>query len=79
MPGPWTFLRYVPIIELARTPARFTVMVMLAAAIMFTLGVRALGRRHGKLLVFAVSGLLLFELLPAPRTLVSARIPSIYN
>ena len=32
VPGPWAFLRYVPVIGLARTPSRFSIVLMLAVA-----------------------------------------------
>jgi hypothetical protein len=35
VPGPWALLRYVPLIGLAHTPARFAVLLMLALAVMF--------------------------------------------
>ena len=35
IPGPWALLRYVPVLGLARTPARFSVVMMLAVAVLF--------------------------------------------
>ena len=35
IPGPWALLRYVPMLGLARTPARFSVVMMLAVAVLF--------------------------------------------
>ena len=35
VPGPWAFLRYVPVIGLARTPSRFSIVFMLALAVLF--------------------------------------------
>jgi hypothetical protein len=82
VPGPWAFLRYVPIMGLARTPGRFSIVVMLVAAILFAAALRWLlqqwpERRRAVLLI--TSALLFFELLPAPRPLYSAAIPKIYQ
>ena len=37
VPGPWALLRYVPVIGLARNPARFAVLIMLVLAVLFAL------------------------------------------
>lgn len=82
VPGPWAFLRYVPIIGLARTPARFSIVLMLAVAVLFAGALCWLGRRwpqYRTRLVVTAGLLLVFELLPAPRTLYSAAIPRIYD
>jgi hypothetical protein len=82
VPGPWALLRYVPVIGLARTPSRFSVVLMLAVAILFAGALCWLGRRwpqHRTRIVGAVSVLLVFELLPAPRMLYSATIPAVYR
>ena len=81
-PGPWAFLRYVPIVGLARTPARFSVVLMLAVAILFGCALVWLGRRwpeRRRLMLAATGVVLLIELLPAPRPLYSAAIPRIYQ
>lgn len=82
VPGPWAFLRYVPVIGLARTPSRFTIVLMLVLAVLFACALAWLGRRwpqHRTRLVAAVGTLLVFELLPAPRPLYSAAVPGIYR
>jgi len=82
VPGPWAFLRYVPIIGLARSPSRFSVVLMLGVAILFASALVALVRRYPgrrRLIVTIVGALLLFELLPAPRPIYSAAIPRIYQ
>ena len=82
IPGPWAFLRYVPLIGLARTPARFSIVVMLALAILFAAALHWVGRRwpqRRKALVLATGALIVFELLPAPRPLYSAAVPGIYR
>ncbi len=82
VPGPWAVLRYFPLIGAARTPTRFAVVAALGAAILFAGALAALGRRypHRRSLITATIAIALFiELWPAPRTLYSAAIPSIYQ
>jgi hypothetical protein len=82
VPGPWALLRYVPVIGAARTPTRFAVVAALGLAILLAAALAALGRRYPqrRSLIGAVAGLcLVLELAPAPRTLFSAEIPSIYH
>jgi len=82
VPGPWAFLRYVPILGLTRSPSRFSVVLMLGIAILFATALVALTRRYPakrRLIVTTVGALLLFELLPAPRPIYSAEIPHIYQ
>ena len=82
VPGPWALLRYVPVIGLARTPGRFSIVVMLAVSILFAAALAWLGQRwpqRRRLIVGSVAVLVVFELLPAPRTLYSAEVPRIYR
>jgi hypothetical protein len=79
VPGPWALLRYVPLISMARTPSRLAVMVMLFAAVLFVLGLRAIRAHYGHRVVVGIAVLVLFELLPAPRALYSASVPAIYH
>ena len=82
IPGPWAFLRYLPLIGLTRTPARFSIVLMLAFAVLFAVALCWLGQRsphHRQLLLSGVTALLLFELLPVPRVLYSAAVPRIYR
>jgi hypothetical protein len=82
VPGPWAFLRYVPVVGLARTPGRFAIVAMLAVAILFAAALAWLGERwpnRRRVLLVSVAALLVFELLPVPRTLFSAEIPAIYR
>lgn len=82
IPGPWALLRYVPVLGLARTPARFSVVMMLAAAVLFATALEWIGRRHPGLrrhLLAVVALLLIAELLPAPLTLHSAAVPRFYE
>jgi hypothetical protein len=82
IPGPWAFLRYVPILGLTRSPSRFSVVLMLGVAILFATALTSLARRYPakrRLIVSTVGVLLLLELLPAPRPIYSAAIPRIYE
>jgi hypothetical protein len=82
IPGPWALLRYVPVLGLARTPARFSVVMMLAVAVLFAAALAWIGRTYPgrrRLLLTVVAVLLMAELLPAPITLHSAAIPRFYQ
>jgi hypothetical protein len=82
IPTPWTFLRYLPVIGEARMPARFSVIVIMAIAVMCAGAIGALMRHypHRRRTVIAlVSGALVFELWSAPRPLYSADVPAVYE
>jgi len=82
VPGPWSLLRYVPIIDAARAPTRFSIVAALGLAILLAGALAALGRRfprHRQLVAATVGALLIFELAPAPRPLYSATVPSVYQ
>lgn len=81
VPSPWTLLRYVPVIGLARNPSRFAVMMMLALAVLFALALSYLRetRLKHRWARWAIGAVVMMELLPVPRDLHSARIPSIYD
>ena len=82
VPGPWAFARYLPLIGLARTPARLAIMVALGVSVLFAGALTYLGHRwprRRRLLLACVSMAMLFELLPAPRPLYSASIPAFYT
>ena len=82
IPGPWSLLRYVPIVGLARAPARFAVVTALGLAVLFAAALVFLGRRYPKQrprILWGVSALLVFELLPMPIPLYSAAVPAIYE
>ena len=82
VPGPWTFLRYLPLFGVARTPTRFAVVAALGLAILLAGALASLGRRYPQRrgVITAVVGLCVtIELLPAPRTLYSAEIPELYR
>jgi hypothetical protein len=81
VPTLWAVLRYVPVIGVARSPARFAVLLMLAVAVVFALALKALADRRGSARTPTVAfvGLLLaFELCPAPRPLHDGTISPIY-
>jgi hypothetical protein len=80
--GPWSLLRYVPIVSAARMPPRFAIAMMMAFSVVFAsalahLADRFPGRR--KMLLAAVAALLAVELAPLPRRLHAAPIPDIYE
>ncbi len=82
IPGPWALLRYVPLFGLARTPARFTTVVMLVVSVLFGVALGWLASRlpaRRRLILGTVSVLLVFELLPFPRVLYSAEVPRVYR
>ena len=82
VPGPWALLRFVPVLGLTRMPSRFSVVLMLAVAVLFAAALEWLGRtypRRRRLILVTVGILLLVELLPAPLTLHSAAVPRFYE
>lgn len=82
VPGPWAFLRYLPMVGLARSPARFSIVVMLALAVLFAASLCWLARRvpeQRRALLAVAAALLLVELWPAPRPVYSAAVPPIYD
>ena len=82
IPGPWSLLRYLPMIGFARTPSRFAIMTALGVAILLAGALTALGARwpqRRRLILSVATILLLVELFPAPRTLYSAAISPVYD
>jgi hypothetical protein len=82
VPGPWAIMRYLPLIGLARAPARFAVVAALGLAILFAAALVYLGRRYPKrrpVILAGVAALLVFELMPIPVPLYSASVPEIYR
>jgi hypothetical protein len=82
IPGPWALLRYLPVIGLVHTPARFAILFTLCFAVLAADALRDLrgrGVRHGRAVLWAAGILLAVELLPAPLTLYSAEIPPLYR
>ena len=79
--GPWALLRYVPVIGMARSPARFAILAalglaLLAAYVLDDMRKRRVAGRWAGVLVALFAAL---ELVPAPRALHSAAIPEIYE
>jgi hypothetical protein len=82
IPGPWALLRYLPGIGLARMPTRFAIVASMGVAVMLAGALAAIGSKwpqRRRQIGAIVAVLLLFELLPAPRTLYSAEISPIYD
>jgi hypothetical protein len=86
VPTPWAFLRYVPIVGMARSPSRFAVIVIMGLSTLFALALvhvinkTADGRpARRRMVLAATAALLFFELSPAPRVLYSAEIPEVYQ
>ncbi len=81
VPTPWALLRYLPVVGAARMPTRFAILVMLGASMLLAHALRDLRARWRRpsLATAAIGGLLMFELLPAPRVLYSAAVPSVYR
>jgi hypothetical protein len=79
VPGLWAFLRYVPIIGLARSPSRFAVLAVLGLSILFACSLAAVLRRVRPVFVAALLLVLMLELVPAPRVLYSAEVPDVYK
>jgi hypothetical protein len=82
IPTPWTLLRYLPIIGAARMPSRFAIVAMMGVCVIFAAALTALTTRypHRRRQILAAAAVLLaIELLPAPRVLYSASIPTIYQ
>ena len=79
--GPWALLRYVPVIGMARSPARLAILAALGLALLAAYAIdeiraRRLGGRWAAVLVALLAAI---ELVPAPRALHSAAIPEIYG
>jgi hypothetical protein len=82
IPGPWAFARYLPLIRLARTPARLSIVAMLGVSVLFAAAVSYVGDRRPRwrpLMLSCVAGLMLFELFPAPRPMYDATAPAFYD
>jgi hypothetical protein len=82
IPTPWTLLRYAPLISAARMPARFDVVVVMGASMLFAGALVAIGAyagRHRRVVLATVGALLVFELLPTPRELYAVNVPHIYE
>lgn len=81
IPGPWAFLRYLPIVGAARMPTRLAVLTLLGVSMLLAMAVQALRTRltWPKSTALAINALLIGELLPAPRPLFTSALPSFYH
>jgi hypothetical protein len=82
VPGPWAFVRYIPIIGLARTPSRFAIVASMGLSVLFAFGLAALrdmAPARRRLLTVGVGAALALELVVIPRPLFSAAVPAIYK
>jgi hypothetical protein len=82
IPTPWALLRYVPPIAEARMPGRMAIVATMAVAMVFAGALSAwttrVPRRRGWILL-GVAALLWIDLMPAPRQLLAAGIPAVYD
>ena len=81
IPGPWAIARYLPLVRLARTPARLAVVVMLGLSVLFAAALVHIGDRwpqRRRLLIGAIAAVMFLELMPVPRPLYSAAVPRFY-
>lgn len=81
VPTPWAVLRYLPVVGAARMPTRMTVLVMMGVSMLLAFAIAHIRQqsRHSRLLVAAIATLLVFEMLPSPRPVYSAEIPSVFR
>lgn len=82
VPGPWAFLRYLPLLGMARAPSRFAILAALGLSVLagFALQTWLARERAGRrTLAACVIALLVVELVPIPRPLFSADVPDVYR
>ena len=79
VPGPWALMRYLPVVGMARSPSRFSVLAVLGLSMLFAFGIRALSQRVRPAVLAAIALALVVELIPAPRVLYSADVPDVYK
>ena len=85
VPGPWAFLRYVPVIGMARSPSRFALVAALGLSLLFAFAVEewiSVRRRSAALRgaeMALLTAVLAFELVAVPRPLYSAAVPDVYK
>jgi hypothetical protein len=82
IPGPWALARYLPVVRLARAPARCVIVAMLGLSMLFAGALCHVGNRwphRRRVLLSVVAAVMLFELMPAPRPLYSAGIPRFFQ
>lgn len=90
VPLPFILLHYIPVIKANRVPNRFSVVLMLALAVLAAFGAYWLLRQAGRLrrpadrvalatMALLLSGGVVLEHWPAPLPLTDARIPPVYE
>ncbi|MCL7454621.1 MAG: hypothetical protein M8467_16400 [Anaerolineae bacterium] len=85
MPLPFILLHYIPIVKANRVPNRFSVVLMLALAVLAAFGAYWLLKKLRRSQVLAVggsvllAGLIVFEHWSVPLPLTDARIPAVYE
>jgi hypothetical protein len=83
IPGPWALLRYVPVVEWARSPSRFALVVTIGVGVVCAHALVALRERLSvrgyRALLAGVLVLMVVEFWPTPRTMHAASIPAIYT
>jgi hypothetical protein len=80
--APWALLRYVPVIGLARSPARFAIVAALGLSLLAAFALarfRERGHLRGAWTAALLVAVAAFELVPAPRALYSAAVPAVYS
>jgi hypothetical protein len=81
-PGLWAFLRYAPVIGLARSPSRFAIVAILGLSVLFAFALDELSRRSAKAwrpIATALALALALELAPMPRQLYPTAVPDLYD
>ncbi len=85
IPGPWAFLRYVPVIGMARSPSRFAIVAALGLSVLFAFAVqdwlrdRPAWQTRRWLGIGTMTAALALELVAVPRPLYSAAVPDVYR
>jgi hypothetical protein len=79
VPGPWALLRYMPLIGMARSPSRFTVLAILGLSLLFASALSTLRRRTHPGVVWMIAIAIVLEVAPVPRVLYSAEVPEVYT
>jgi hypothetical protein len=80
--GPWALLRYVPVVGMARSPARFAIVAAMGLSLLFAFALEwwwSTGRPAARAFAAVLVAVAALELLPAPRLLYSAAVPDVYR
>jgi hypothetical protein len=82
LPLPYTILMHIPLLSIARVPARWDVLVVLSLAVLSAYGLNYIFNNikvNKRLLFIFITLLILFEFLSIPYPMSSAKVPDIYN